>query len=118
MTRQPTPALEKSMIKSSVTVSLVPEARGGPFVFWDDLPAACRMAKSLGFDAVEIFPPGPDAVAPATLRKLLDENGLALAAVGTGAGWVKQKLQFGLPDAAARTKARAYIRAIIDFAGP
>ena len=30
------------MIRSAVTVSLVPEARGGPFVFWDDLPADIR----------------------------------------------------------------------------
>src|SRR5262245_3306497 len=105
------------MIRSAVTVSLVPEARGGPFVFWDDLAAACRTAGSLGFDAVEVFPPSPDAAAPAILRQLLDENGLALAAVGTGAGWVRHKLHLCLPDAAARAKARAYIRAIIDFAG-
>ena len=26
-------------MKSAVTVSLVKEAKGGPFVFWDDLPA-------------------------------------------------------------------------------
>ena len=39
-------------MKSAVTISLVPEARGGPFVFWDDLAAGCRQAKSLGFDAV------------------------------------------------------------------
>ncbi len=45
------------MIRSCVTVSLVPEARGGPFVFWDDLPAACREAAELGFDAIEIFAP-------------------------------------------------------------
>jgi sugar phosphate isomerase/epimerase len=106
------------VIRSSVTVSLVPEARGGPFVFWDDLPAACRTAKELGFDAVEVFPPAADAVDPKLLRSLLDDHGLALAAVGTGAGWVKQRLHLCLPDAAARAKARAFIRSIIDFAGP
>jgi sugar phosphate isomerase/epimerase len=106
------------MIRSSVTISLVEEARGGPFVFWHDLPAACRTAKSLGFDAVEVFPPAPDAVDPQLLRQLLNDNGLALAAVGTGAGWVRQKLHLSLPDAAGRAKARDYIRGIIDFAGP
>jgi len=106
------------MIRSSITVSLVHESRGGPFVFWDDLPAACCTATALGFDAVEVFPPGPDAVPPAIMRKLLDDNGLALAAVGTGAGWVRKKLHLCLPEAAARVKARDYIRAIIDFAGP
>jgi len=105
-------------MRSSVTVSLVSEARGGPFVFWDDLPESCRKAKQLGFDAIELFPPGPDAVDPARLRSLLGDHGLELAAVGTGAGWVKGKLHLVLPDANDRAKARAFIRATIDFAGP
>jgi len=106
------------MIRSSVTVSLVSEARGGPFVFWDDLPGACRQAAELGFDAVEVFPPGPDAVNPGQLRKLLDDHQLQLSAVGTGAGWVKHKLHLALPDAGARQKAREFIQSIIDFAAP
>ena len=106
------------MIRSSVTVSLVNEARGGPFVYWDDLPAACRATKELGFDGIEIFPPGPEVIEPTALKTLLADNGLALAAMGTGAGWVRHKLNLCLPDAAARTKARAFIRSIIDLAGP
>lgn len=105
------------MIRSSVTISLVPEVRGGPFVFWDDLPGSCQKAKALGFDAVEVFPPDADAVDRKELGKLLDGHGLALAAVGTGAGWVKSRLHLCLPDPAARTKARAFIRSIIDLAG-
>jgi sugar phosphate isomerase/epimerase len=101
-----------------VTVSLVPEVRGGPFVFWDDLPAACRKAKELGYDAVEIFPPGGDALDGKEVRKLTNDHGLAVAAVGTGPGWVKHRWHLCLPDAAARTKARAFIRGVIDFAGP
>ena len=106
------------MFRCSVTVSLVPEARGGPFVFWDDYRAAAHRAKSLGFDAIEIFTPGPDAISSDDLANLLDEIDLKLAAVGTGAGWVKHKLHLCLPDATQRQQARDFIRAIIDFAGP
>ena len=106
------------MIRSSVTVSLVPEARGGPFVFWDDLPAACAKAKALGFDGVEVFPPDGQALDGKELRKLLDGQGLALAAVGTGAGWVKARLHLALPDPNLRTKARAFVASIIDLGGP
>lgn len=105
-------------MRSAVTVSLVAEARGGPFVFWDDLPAACRKARELGFDAIELFPPGPDAVNPAELRALLDDNGLSLAAVGTGAGWVKHKLSFTSPEEGVRDKALDFVKKLIEFAGP
>jgi sugar phosphate isomerase/epimerase len=105
-------------MKSAVTISLVNEARGGPFVFWDDLAAGCRRAAELGFDAVEVFPPGADAVDAKELKKLLVDHRLTLAAVGTGAGWVRGKLNLTLPDAAARVKARDFIRSIIDLAGP
>ena len=69
------------MIKSAVTISLVPEARGGPFVFWDDLPAACRKAAELGFDGVEVFAPDAGSLG-AGLRRALDDQGLQLAAAG------------------------------------
>jgi sugar phosphate isomerase/epimerase len=105
-------------IRSAVTISLVPEARGGPFVFWDDLAAGCRQAAALGFDGVEVFPPGPDAIAPGELHRLLDDHGLKLAAVGTGAGWVKHRLHLVLPGTDDRRRARDFIRGIIDFAGP
>ena len=36
-------------IKSAVTISLVKEAEGGPFVFWHDLAAGCAK----GDEAVE-----------------------------------------------------------------
>ena len=44
------------MIRSAITISLVPEARGGPFVYWDGLAAGCANAAALGFDAVEAGP--------------------------------------------------------------
>lgn len=105
------------MIRSAVTISLVPEARGGPFIFWDDLAEGCRKAASLDFDAVEVFPPSADAVGPAELRRLLDVHGLKLAAVGTGAGWVRHKLLLTHPEPAERAKARQFVRSIVDLAG-
>jgi len=104
------------MIRSAVTISLVPEARGGPFVFWDGLEAGCRAASELGFDAVEIFAPSADAVMPEELQGLLDTYGLSLAAVGTGAGWVLHALSLSAEDAEVRGQATSFVRALIDFA--
>ena len=104
-------------VRSSVTVSLVPEARGGPFVFHDDLPEACRKAKAMGFDAVEVFPASAGDVDPGTLGTLLSDHGLALSAMGTGAGWLRRRLTLCLPDPAARAQARDFIRSVIDVAG-
>jgi sugar phosphate isomerase/epimerase len=105
------------MISSAITLSLVPEARGGPFVFWDDLEAGCAKAAELGFDAIEIFPSHADDLDGLALRDLLRRHGLKLAAVGTGAGWVKRKLRLTDPDPHVRMCARDFIGAVIDFAG-
>lgn len=106
------------MIRSAVTISLVNEARGGPFVYWDDLAGSMRKAAALGYHAVEIFAPAPDAVSPSTLQPLLKETGLNVAAVGTGAGWVKHKLSLTSPDESIRRRAIEFIQSMIDFGGP
>ncbi len=103
------------MPKSAVTISLVNEARGGPFVFWDDLAASVRKAKELGFDAVEVFSPGPDAVNRDELQALLDATGLSVAAVGTGAGWVLHQLSLTSPRTSIRKQAVEFISSMIDF---
>jgi len=103
------------MIRSAVTVSLVNEARGGPFVFWDDLPAACSSAAALGFDAIELFAPSPTAVPVDELQSLLDRHNLRLAAVGTGAGMVKHGLNLTDPDPVKRQAAKEFIRSMIDY---
>jgi sugar phosphate isomerase/epimerase len=104
-------------IKSAITISLVNEARGGPFVFWDDIDEGCRSAKALGFDAVEVFPPGPDAAIFDAVRTAVKKYDLRVAAVGTGAGWVRSKLTLTSSDAEFRVRAMEFIRSIIDFAG-
>ena len=106
-----------SSIRTAVTISLVPQAKGGPFVFWDDLGQGIAKAAALGFDAVELFAPGPDAVGSAALGKQLADHRLKLAAVGTGAGWVIHKLSLTDPDVGVRKKAADFIRSMIDFGG-
>ena len=103
------------MIRSAITVSLVEEARGGPFVFWDGLDHAFERAESLGFDAVEIFAPGPDAVDRGELHRRVDATGLAVAAVGTGAGMVKHGLSLSDGDHQKRIRAQEFVKEMIDF---
>ena len=85
------------MIRSSVTIALVPEAKGGPFVFWDDLAAGCAKAAELGFDGVEVFPRGPEAVDKMQLQDLLEQHNLQFAALGSGAGMVVHQLSLTHP---------------------
>jgi sugar phosphate isomerase/epimerase len=105
------------MIQSAVTISLVPEVRGGPFVFWEDLATACEQASALGFDAIEVFPRAAEAIDARELRRLLEKYSLKLAAIGTGAGWVVHKLRLTDPDAKVRKLAHDFIAGIINLAG-
>lgn len=104
-------------MKSAITVSLVAEARGGPFVFWDGLADACAQASKLGYDAIEIFPPSADGLDARETRRLLEGHGLRLAALATGAGWVKHKLRLTDADPAIRRQARDFAAGIIELGG-
>jgi sugar phosphate isomerase/epimerase len=103
-------------VQVSVTVCLIPEARGGPFVLWDDLADSIQQAAALGYDAVELFPPEPDALSPKAVSDLLAPHKLAVSAVGSGAGWVRHKLSLTHPDPTHRDRARSFVRSMIDFA--
>jgi sugar phosphate isomerase/epimerase len=105
------------MLHAAVTVSLVPEARGGPFVFWDGLADACARAAEFGFDGIEIFPPDAAAIDLGAIRELTARHGLKVAAIGTGGGWVRHKLTLTHADTAVRRDARAFIAALIERAG-
>ncbi|MEI6239329.1 MAG: sugar phosphate isomerase/epimerase family protein [Planctomycetia bacterium] len=104
-------------MQSAVTICLVPEARQGPFVFHDGLEAGCRAAAELGFDGVEVFPESPESLQDCDLTRVLTVHGLALAAVGSGAGWVKHTLHLCHADAVIRARARRFIGDLIDLAG-
>ncbi len=45
------------MIRSAVTVSIVEQARKGPFVFHGDVEGACRQASELGYAAIYLYAP-------------------------------------------------------------
>jgi sugar phosphate isomerase/epimerase len=104
-------------MQSAITVSLVPETKGGPFVFTDGLADGCARAAELGFDGVEVFPPAAEALDHALLAGLIKQHKLRVAAMGTGAGWVVRKLLLTHADPAVRRDAREFIRGIIDAAG-
>ena len=101
------------MIRSAITVSLVPEANGGPFVYWNGLQDAFTRAAKLGFHAIEIFPPDGDAINTDEVAALCKFHNMSIAAIGTGAGWVKHKLHLCHPDSEIRIRARAFIGKII-----
>ncbi|MFO1064095.1 MAG: sugar phosphate isomerase/epimerase family protein [Pirellulales bacterium] len=107
----------KLNVRSAITVSLVPEAKAGPFVFHDGLQDACQHASQLGFDAIEIFPPSADAVTGGEAARCVKEFGLQVAAVGTGAGWVKHQLSLTSLNPDVRNRALEFIRSIIVAAG-
>lgn len=111
------PICERSVLmKSAITLSLVDEARGGPFVFWGDAKQAVSQAQQMGFDGIEIFPPDADTLQHLFLAKQLQDSGLSVAAVGTGAGWVKHRLQLADEEPIVRQRAIGFIKTIIDCA--
>lgn len=102
------------MMKTAITISLVEEARQGPFVYHDGLADGCARAAAAGFDAVELFLPSADP--QPELAGLLKEHNIELAALGTGAGMVKHQLSLTDADAGKRGKARQFVKDIIDLA--
>ncbi len=104
-------------MKSAITITLVPETRGGPFVFSDGLADGFARAAAHGFDAVEIFPSSVAETDASEIATLCTSHGLRVAAVGTGAGWVKHQLRLTDPDAAIRRRAINFVAEIIALGG-
>ncbi|PZX53980.1 sugar phosphate isomerase/epimerase [Algoriphagus ratkowskyi] len=103
------------MIKSCVTIALVPQIKSGPWIYWEDLEAGMEKASKLGFDAIELFTPAADAIEIPRLKALLANHKLELAAVGTGAGKVIHGLTLTDPDPAIRANAISFIKDMMDF---
>ncbi|MDB5263014.1 MAG: D-psicose 3-epimerase, partial [Adhaeribacter sp.] len=103
------------MIKSCVTIALVPQIKTGPWIFWENLEASIARAAELGFDGIELFTAAADAIEPEILAALLEKHNLKLAAVGTGAGKVIKGLTLTDPDQAIREQAIKFISDMIAF---
>ncbi len=104
-------------MKSAITISQVPEAASGPFVFRDPLPQSFAKAAALGFDAVELFLPGPDFVTVEEVKSLAQSHSLAIAAVGTGAGMLRHGLTITDECSEKREAAMDFVFSMIDFGG-
>lgn len=100
----------------SVTISLVKEAAGGPFVYWHDPLDRAQRAKNLGYPAVEIFPPNAEALKLGNFPDIPSELGLKIAAVGSGGGWVCNRWHLTHASADVRMKAKNFIYTLLDAA--
>ena len=105
------------MMKTAVTLCRVPESAAGPFVFHGPLAESFAKAAALGFDAVELFLEGPDAVPAEEIHALQQEHGLAIAAVGTGSGMVKHGLSLTDASPEKRKAALDFLLRMIGFGG-
>jgi sugar phosphate isomerase/epimerase len=104
-------------MRSAVTLCQVREAAAGPFVFHEPLAEGFALAKVTGFDAVELFLPGPEYVAVEDIKSLAESHGLGIAAVGTGAGMVKHGLSVTDASVDTRRAALGFIEQMIAFGG-
>lgn len=104
-----------SGIQSCVTISLVEEARGGPFVYWDDFDEGCRQAAALGFDAVELFAPNAALISMERVKESLERHGIAISAVGTGAGMVIHGHSLSDADDGKRAEAVDFARSMVEY---
>ena len=104
-------------MKSAITLSQVPESASGPFVLHGPLDESFAIAANCGFDAVELFLPGPDFIPPERVLDLAASHKLAIAAVGTGAGALCHGLTLMDPDPQRRNAAIDFLLRMINFGG-
>jgi sugar phosphate isomerase/epimerase len=103
------------MIKSSVTITLVPQIKTGPWIYREALEISVSKAAVLGFDGVELFTPDAETVDKTLLKQLLSGFNMQLSAVGTGAGKVLKGLTLTDKDPLVRKQAVSFIRDMISF---
>jgi len=87
-----------------------------PFVLGPELPSAVAAAANHGFPAFELFPPNLDAIDVQQLTQLCDQYQIKLSTIGTGGGWVTDKLSLTDPSPEVRTRGKTYIKGVIQKA--
>ena len=106
------------MIKSAVTIALVPQIKTGPWIFWENLEESMGKAAALGFDGIELFTASGNAIDSSQLKTLLHQYNLSLAAVGTGGGKVVHGLTLTDTNITIRKNAIAFIKEMMEFGAP
>ncbi|HCZ07191.1 MAG TPA: sugar phosphate isomerase/epimerase [Thermotogae bacterium] len=84
--------------------------------FKGDLLSGVRMAKEIGYDAVEIAIRDPRSVDVEEIKGLLDDLGMKAIAVGTGQALLVEKLNMIDPDPEVRRKTVERLKLHTDFA--
>lgn len=104
-------------MKTCITLSLLPSSPRMPFVLGPDLATGVAQAADLGYDAFELFPPTIDAIDTKAINQLCDQHQIKLSTIGTGGGWVSQKLTLTNPEPGAREQGLEFARSMIQVAG-
>lgn len=103
------------MIKSAVTIALVPQIKSGPWIYWENLEESMRKASALGFNGIELFTSSGNAIQVSMLRTLLDKFKLELAAIGTGAGKILHGLTLTDIESTVRKRAIEFVKEMMNF---
>jgi sugar phosphate isomerase/epimerase len=91
-------------------------ASANAFVVFRGIDASVKKAHALGYDGVELALKDPTEIDRSHLKKLLQENGMAVSAVSTGQVWAARSLCFTEEDEGKRDEVRKAFHSFIDIA--
>jgi len=103
------------MFKCSLVISTA-DAGFDALAFKGDFEQGIRMAKEIGYDAVEIAIRDPNLINWKTLKKILDKEQIAVSAIGTGQAFLVEGLSLSSNDLNTRKKAVERVKRQIEFA--
>ena len=102
-------------MKYSLVISTT-DASFDALAFKGDLMKGVKMARELGYDAVEIAIRDPESVDVKTLMDLLEKEAMKVSAIGTGQAFLADKLSLSSLDEEVRKRAIERLKKHIDFA--